>query len=138
MGGKHKDSWTPFIGVESLGMIGTTIEADGSVLGSWKEIAVTAAAAAAAATTPASAVWPSKKSSTVPIANWLDAVPIQLQLFEWKQQLVSDIEASPSITRKQQQISKRVEAVKEKKGKKRKDEKEQIEIGLKIAPPSER
>ncbi|KAK2971897.1 hypothetical protein RJ640_000520 [Escallonia rubra] len=34
--------------------------------------------------------------------------------FEWKQQLVSDIEASPSITRKQQQISKREEAVKEK------------------------
>ncbi|KAM7522547.1 hypothetical protein LguiA_012449 [Lonicera macranthoides] len=34
--------------------------------------------------------------------------------FEWKQQLVSDIEATPSISQKQQQISKREEAVKEK------------------------
>lgn len=34
--------------------------------------------------------------------------------FEWKQQLVSDVEPSPSISQKQQQISKREEAVKEK------------------------
>ncbi|PSS03119.1 Structural maintenance of chromosomes protein like [Actinidia chinensis var. chinensis] len=34
--------------------------------------------------------------------------------FEWKQQLVSDIDASPSVSQKQQQISKREEAVKEK------------------------
>ncbi|CAN4119178.1 unnamed protein product [Withania somnifera] len=34
--------------------------------------------------------------------------------FEWKQPLVSDIEPSPSISQKQQQISKREEAVKEK------------------------
>ncbi|KAF5937603.1 hypothetical protein HYC85_025109 [Camellia sinensis] len=35
--------------------------------------------------------------------------------FEWKQQLVSDIEANPNVSQKQQQISKREEAVKEKK-----------------------
>ncbi|KAL7198389.1 hypothetical protein ACSBR2_020813 [Camellia fascicularis] len=34
--------------------------------------------------------------------------------FEWKQQLVSDIEANPNLSQKQQQISKREEAVKEK------------------------
>ncbi|GFZ07280.1 hypothetical protein Acr_19g0002170 [Actinidia rufa] len=34
--------------------------------------------------------------------------------FEWKQQLVGDIDASPSVSQKQQQISKREEAVKEK------------------------
>ncbi|CAL5357213.1 unnamed protein product [Camellia sinensis] len=34
--------------------------------------------------------------------------------FEWKQQLVSDIEANPNVSQKQQQISKREEAVKEK------------------------
>ncbi|KAK4358553.1 hypothetical protein RND71_020782 [Anisodus tanguticus] len=34
--------------------------------------------------------------------------------FEWKQQLVSDVEPSPIISQKQQQISKREEAVKEK------------------------
>ncbi|KAF7154319.1 uncharacterized protein LOC131325794 [Rhododendron vialii] len=34
--------------------------------------------------------------------------------FEWKQPLVSDIEASPSVSQKQQQISSREEAVKEK------------------------
>ena len=34
--------------------------------------------------------------------------------FEWKQQLVSDIDASPSVSQKQKQISKREEAVKEK------------------------
>lgn len=33
---------------------------------------------------------------------------------EWKQQLVSDVEPSPSISQKQQQISNREEAVKEK------------------------
>ncbi|KAK6926535.1 hypothetical protein RJ641_008254 [Dillenia turbinata] len=34
--------------------------------------------------------------------------------FEWKQQLVSDLDATPSISDKQQRISKREEAVKEK------------------------
>ncbi|XP_051142645.1 uncharacterized protein LOC127259382 [Andrographis paniculata] len=34
--------------------------------------------------------------------------------FEWRQQLVSDIDASPRESQKQQQISKREEAVKEK------------------------
>ncbi|XP_057955524.1 uncharacterized protein LOC131149255 [Malania oleifera] len=34
--------------------------------------------------------------------------------FEWKQQLVIDIDSTPSISQKQQQISKREEAVKEK------------------------
>ncbi|CAN1193233.1 hypothetical protein LINPERPRIM_LOCUS28082 [Linum perenne] len=34
--------------------------------------------------------------------------------FEWRQQLVNDIDPTPSITVKQQQISKREEAVKEK------------------------
>ncbi|XP_010246342.1 PREDICTED: uncharacterized protein LOC104589636 isoform X4 [Nelumbo nucifera] len=34
--------------------------------------------------------------------------------FEWKQQLVNDFETAPSISQKQQQISKREEAVKEK------------------------
>lgn len=34
--------------------------------------------------------------------------------FEWKQQLVIDLDAAPSISQKQQQMSKREEAVKEK------------------------
>ncbi|CAL1403837.1 unnamed protein product [Linum trigynum] len=34
--------------------------------------------------------------------------------FEWRQQLVNDIDPTPGITSKQQQISKREEAVKEK------------------------
>ncbi|KAK9279306.1 hypothetical protein L1049_012985 [Liquidambar formosana] len=34
--------------------------------------------------------------------------------FEWKQQLVIDLDTSPSISQKQQHISKREEAVKEK------------------------
>ncbi|CAH2040627.1 unnamed protein product [Thlaspi arvense] len=34
--------------------------------------------------------------------------------FEWKQQLVSDMDTSPSVSQKQLQISKREEAVKEK------------------------
>uniref|UniRef100_A0A5B7ASP2 Peptidyl-prolyl cis-trans isomerase G n=1 Tax=Davidia involucrata TaxID=16924 RepID=A0A5B7ASP2_DAVIN len=34
--------------------------------------------------------------------------------FEWKQQLVTDFDASPSVSQKQQHISKREEAVKEK------------------------
>lgn len=34
--------------------------------------------------------------------------------FEWKQQLVSDIDATPAISQKQQQIMKREEVVKEK------------------------
>ncbi|XP_031099365.1 uncharacterized protein LOC116003610 [Ipomoea triloba] len=34
--------------------------------------------------------------------------------FEWKQQLVSDVEPTPSMSQKQQQISQREEAVKEK------------------------
>lgn len=34
--------------------------------------------------------------------------------FEWKQQLVSDVDSSPAVSQKQQQISKREEAVKEK------------------------
>ncbi|KAK6936256.1 hypothetical protein RJ641_033286 [Dillenia turbinata] len=34
--------------------------------------------------------------------------------FEWKQQLVSDLDATPSISDKQQRISEREEAVKEK------------------------
>lgn len=34
--------------------------------------------------------------------------------FEWKQQLVIDLDPTPSISQKQQQISKREEAVKEK------------------------
>ncbi|XXG88501.1 hypothetical protein AAC387_Pa12g0697 [Persea americana] len=34
--------------------------------------------------------------------------------FEWKQQLVSDMESSPTVVQKQQQISKREEVVKEK------------------------
>lgn len=34
--------------------------------------------------------------------------------FEWKQQLVSEIDATPTISHKQQQLSKREEAVKEK------------------------
>ncbi|KAH7864375.1 hypothetical protein Vadar_028897 [Vaccinium darrowii] len=34
--------------------------------------------------------------------------------FEWKQPLVSDIDASPIVSQKQQQISNREEAVKEK------------------------
>ncbi|XP_019199076.1 PREDICTED: uncharacterized protein LOC109192829 [Ipomoea nil] len=39
---------------------------------------------------------------------------LKSQLFEWKQQLISDVESSPSISQKQQQISQREEAVKEK------------------------
>ncbi|RWR83600.1 Peptidyl-prolyl cis-trans isomerase G [Cinnamomum micranthum f. kanehirae] len=34
--------------------------------------------------------------------------------FDWKQQLVNDMDSSPSISQKQQQISKREEVVKEK------------------------
>ncbi|PON78839.1 peptidyl-prolyl cis-trans isomerase G [Parasponia andersonii] len=34
--------------------------------------------------------------------------------FEWKQQLVIDLDATPSISQKQQRVSKREEAVKEK------------------------
>ncbi|EOY33350.1 Peptidyl-prolyl cis-trans isomerase G [Theobroma cacao] len=34
--------------------------------------------------------------------------------FEWRQQLVVDIDTNPSVTQKQQQISRREEAVKEK------------------------
>ncbi|CAH9093713.1 unnamed protein product [Cuscuta epithymum] len=34
--------------------------------------------------------------------------------FEWKQQLASDVEPSPSLSQKQKQISQREEAVKEK------------------------
>ncbi|XWS73857.1 hypothetical protein CRYUN_Cryun02cG0165300 [Craigia yunnanensis] len=34
--------------------------------------------------------------------------------FEWRQQLVVDIDTTPSITQKQQQISRKEEAVKEK------------------------
>ncbi|KAK6235241.1 hypothetical protein SCA6_010578 [Theobroma cacao] len=34
--------------------------------------------------------------------------------FEWRQQLVVDIDTTPSVTQKQQQISRREEAVKEK------------------------
>lgn len=34
--------------------------------------------------------------------------------FEWKQQLVSDVDSSPTVSQKQQQISKREEGVKEK------------------------
>ncbi|KAF8403345.1 hypothetical protein HHK36_011447 [Tetracentron sinense] len=34
--------------------------------------------------------------------------------FEWKQQLANELEASPSVSQKQQHISKREEAVKEK------------------------
>ncbi|KAK9280394.1 hypothetical protein L1049_014083 [Liquidambar formosana] len=42
--------------------------------------------------------------------------------FEWKQQLVIDLDTSPSISQKQQHISKREEAVKEK-GKKKQTKK---------------
>ncbi|KDP27385.1 hypothetical protein JCGZ_20209 [Jatropha curcas] len=34
--------------------------------------------------------------------------------FEWRQQLVNDIDATPAVTQKQQHVSKREEAVKEK------------------------
>lgn len=34
--------------------------------------------------------------------------------FEWKQQLVSDVDTHPAISQKQQQMSRREEAVKEK------------------------
>ncbi|KAJ9177888.1 hypothetical protein P3X46_009819 [Hevea brasiliensis] len=45
---------------------------------------------------------------------FLSLVLIITSQFEWRQQLVSDIDSSNAVTQKQQQISKREETVKEK------------------------